>query len=174
MSSSILKIFFSILLCLLFGSVYADTEYVNVFTEALINGEARSPLQDQAELQAAVKHLQEQAQNSSPLIIQVRRVKRFQQQPKCGRIAFFITQPDSGSLWPDIGGQLNICEDGTPPQRVCANKPDVLISSSEKCSDNTEPQDTLEIKEAIRVALDEGGLNQEQVKNRLAKKDKQP
>lgn len=173
MRASTLKIGFVSIVIFLLGSVYADTD-VNVFTEALINGKAHSSLPDQSELQAIERYLQEQTHITAPLIIEARLVKRFQQQPQCGRIAFLIVQPGSQSAWPELGGQLNICEDGTPPLQVCANKPDVLISPSERCSDNSKPQDTLEVKEAIRIALDEGGLNQEQIKNRLSKKDKQP
>ena len=173
MRANILKIGFVSIVIFLVGSVYADTD-VNVFTEALINGKAHSSLPEQPELQAIARYLQEQTHSTAPLVIEARLVKRFQQQPQCGRVAFFITQPDRHDLWPELGGQLNICEDGTPPLQVCANKPDVLISPSERCFDNTKPQDTLEVKEAIRIALDEGGLNQEQVKNRLHQKGGQP
>jgi hypothetical protein len=173
MRASILKIGFVSIVIFLVGSVYADTN-VNVFTEALINGKAHSSLPEQPELQAIERYLQEQTHSTAPLIIEARLVKRFQQQPQCGRVAFLIVQPGSQSAWPELGGQLNICEDGTPPLQVCANKPDVLILSSEKCSDNTAPQNTLEVKEAIRVALDEGGLTQEQVKNSLHQKGSHP
>lgn len=147
--------------------VYATDSSISVFTAALINGEASAPLPPNPEIERMAQAMQEKTHNTGPLMIQARRVLRFKQQSQCGRIVFFIAQPASGTEWKHLGGQLNICEDGTPPWRICKNDPNRLIPPDGSCPDQATPQDTDEVAAAIQAAIDSGSLSQEQVKKTL-------
>ncbi|MCC7005857.1 MAG: hypothetical protein IT497_04335 [Ottowia sp.] len=146
---------------------YATDPSISVFTAALIDGEASAPLPLTPEIERMGQAMQERTLNTGPIIVKAKRVLRFQQQPQCGRIVFFIAQPDSGTEWKDLGGQLNICEDGTPPWRVCKNDPHRLIPPDGTCSDHSPLQDTAEVTAAIKAALASGNLSPEQVKETL-------
>jgi hypothetical protein len=134
----------------------------NVFVQALINSEATAPVPKQQQFEQAIQSLQAQTQDTGPILIQAKRLLRFKEQVQCGRIKFWFIQPSSGKSWP-MGGQLNICENGQPPLRMCKDKPGFLISPNGHCPDRSEPQDTLEVAQAIKDALAKGDLSQEQV-----------
>jgi hypothetical protein len=137
-----------------------------VFAEALIEGTTSAPVPSHEEFAAVIRVLQAQTHDSGPILIKARRLFRFEQQAQCGRVIFSLTQPSSNTEWP-IGGQLNVCEDGLPPWRICKDKPDVLIAPQDRCPDNTEPQDTPEVAKAVKDALAKGDLSHEQVLQQL-------
>ena len=142
----------------------AGDESNNVFVKALKDGEASTPLPNEPRFAPMKKALQDKTGDAGEIFIKARRVVRFTQQSKCGRIVFAITQPSKNIAWVDLGGQLNICEDGTPPWRVCADKPASLVPPNGTCADKSEPQDTPEVKAAIDKALANGGLTKDQAR----------
>lgn len=140
---------------------------VNVYTAALATGEASSPLPELGPAARAIQALKTMARDDGPIYIEAKRVVRFIQQPKCGRVAFQITQPSSGKAWADLGGQMNICEDGTPPLRVCKADPAKLVMADSRCPDLSMPQDTPEIEQAIRQAVAAGQQTGAQITQQL-------
>ncbi len=163
----VLRVLSTLSLLLVGNIVYAMDPSISVFTAALIDGEASAPLPPNQEIEHMAQAMQAQTKNTGSLVIQARRVLRFKQQPQCGRIVFFIAQPASGTEWKNLGGQLNICEDGTPPWRICKNDPNRLIPPDGACPDHAPLQDTAEVAAAIQAALDSGNLSQAQVKKTL-------
>jgi hypothetical protein len=146
---------------------YAENTFKNgVFAQALIEGTADAPVPPQQAFASVIATLQAQTHDTGPVMIHAKRLFRFQQQARCGRVIFSITQPSSGTVWP-IGGQLNVCEDGLPPWRICKDKPGVLIAPQDRCPDQSEPQDTAEVAKAIKDALAKGDLSQAQVSQQL-------
>jgi hypothetical protein len=137
-----------------------------VFAQALIEGSATSPLPSNKQLDLLVQAFQRKTNDSGPVVIQAKRLFRFKQQSRCGRVIFSVVQPSSGVVL-SPGGQLNVCEDSLPPWRVCKNNPTVLISPQDHCHDNSEPQDTPEVDQAIKNALANGDLSQSQVRDQL-------
>lgn len=149
----------------------AGDESTNVFVKALKDGEASIPLPNEAGFSPMRKALQAKTGDSSEIYIKARRLERFTQQARCGRIVFAITQPSKNIAWIDLGGQLNICEDGTPPWRACPDKPTVLVPPNSKCADKSEPMDTLEVKAAIEKSLANGGLTKDQARQASKQND---
>lgn len=109
------------------------------------------------------------AATGSPGIITIRfdRILKFKQQPNCGRISFAPYQESTKTFYGQMGAQINICEDGSPPLRICTNAPDVLVPSDSICSDKSKPVDTPEITKAINDAVSKGGLTPLDIHNRL-------
>ena len=133
-----------------------------VFVDALVNKTASGPIASFPAIQATVKELQASTRDSSPLEIRAQLLQRFTQQPKCGRIVFAVAQATTQTVWPQMGGQLNICEDGLPPLRVCADRPAVLVPPNSKCDSGKIAQDTPEVAKAIAAALKSGNITSEQ------------
>ena len=138
--------------------------FANVIVRALVDGRASEPLPDLPMLRQAVVAMQQQAGDSGPIVVQAMRMQRFVQQARCGRVVFGMSQPSSHKAWPALGGELNICEDGLPPLRVCKDRPNVLVPASSNCRDGSAPQDTTEVASAISAALNRGGLTVDQAK----------
>ena len=139
----------------------------NVFVQALVNGRATAPLPDDprwADVVAALKH---QAGSDAALQIAAMRVAKFTNQTQCGRVAFALWQPLTNQAWPQLGGQLNICEDGKPPLQVCAQAPDQLVPVGLRCADGVPAQDTAEVRQAIDAAIAAGSLSADQVRRSL-------
>lgn len=141
----------------------------SVFMEALANGESSTPLPDVKPFDALIKAIKDKTGSDGQVLVKAFRVARFKEQSKCGRVAFIVAQPSSGLAWDDLGGQLNICEDGRPPLKRC-NPGAGLIPGTDKCPDGSTPSDTEEVSDAIKKALASGGLTHEQVKEKLAAK----
>ena len=137
-----------------------------VFAQALIEGAASTPVPTQEQLTPVIQALQAKTHDTGPVMIQAKRLFRFKQQARCGRVIFSLAQPTSNTVFP-IGGQLNVCEDGLPPWRVCKDNPSILIPPQDRCPDNSEPQDTPEVAQAIKDALANGDLSHEQVLQQL-------
>ena len=123
--------------------------FANVIVRALVDGRASDPVPDIPVFRQAVAALQRQAGDPGPIHVQAMRLQRFEQQARCGRVVFAMWQPSSNKAWPAIGGELNICEDGQPPLRVCKDGPGVLVPSASTCRDQSAPQDTPEVAAAI-------------------------
>ena len=137
-----------------------------VFVQALVHGRASQPMPANAVLAQRVAQMQSQSGDSGPIVVQAMRVVRFVQQSRCGRVVFGFSQRLSHKGW--LGGQLNICEDGLPPLRVCADRPTVLVPSASRCRDNSSPVDTAEVAAAIASALANGDLSPEQAREKQA------
>jgi hypothetical protein len=101
------------------------------------------------------------------LVLIVQRVARFEQQPRCGRVAFALAQPATKRVWPAAGGELNLCEDGRPPLKMCPGQPAVLVPARGHCAGGAAPVDTPELAQAISAALNAGGLSIEQLRDQL-------
>ncbi len=136
-----------------------------VFAQALIDGTATAPIPARSELGPALQSIQAKTHDTGPVFISAKRLFRFKQQARCGRVIFTIVQPSSNTELP--GGQLNVCEDGLPPWRICKDKPGALIAPQDRCPDGSEPQNTAEVAQAIKDALAKGDLSQEQVSQQL-------
>ena len=140
--------------------------FANVIVRALVDGRASEPLPDLPLLRKAIAAMQQQAGDSGPIVVQAMRLQRFVQQAHCGRVVFGMSQPSSHKAWPGLGGELNICEDGLPPLRVCKDRPNALVPPNSTCHDGAAPQDTVEVASAISAALNRGGLTVEQAKQK--------
>ena len=138
--------------------------FANVIVRALVDGRASEPLPDLPLLRKAIAAMQQQAGDSGPIVVLAMRLQRFVQQGRCGRVVFGMSQPSSHKAWPGLGGELNICEDGLPPLRVCKDRPNVLVPPDDACGDGALPQDTAEVASAISAAVNRGGLTVEQAK----------
>lgn len=124
----------------------------NVFVQALVGGRSSKPLPVKAEFLSIEQAIHERTGDTGPILVEAVRVVRFRQQAKCGRVAFMVVQPSSHRGWTDLGGQINICEDGGPPWKVCPERPGVLVPPGRQCADGTTGVDTPEVAAAIRAA----------------------
>ncbi len=131
----------------------------SVLTLALTNGSASAKLDDNGQYAAAIAAIHKRTGDTGPVVVLARRVQSFKDQPRCGRVAFVVAQPSSKILWTDMGGELNICEDGNPPLRACKANPRKLVLPDSACSDGSTPVDTAEVAAAIRRATAAGGLD---------------
>lgn len=139
----------------------ADDGTENVFIRALIDGKASDPVPDIPQYQTAIKIVQQRTGSDAPLTMYAARVKRFEQQPQCGRVLFLIGQQATNTAWRDMGGQLNICENGDPPLRMCKGAPDKLLPAESFCPDGSRPVDTPEVAAAILAAVAQGSITPE-------------
>ena len=126
----------------------------NPFVEGFVKGKYRAEFNDPRFVRVA-KELKEQTKSDAALYFVVERLLTFKIQTKCGRVKFWIEQPATQTKWEQLGGELNICEDGLPPWGVCANNQPAPVNG--KCADGSPPQQTAEVKEAIQAAVDKGG-----------------
>jgi hypothetical protein len=132
----------------------------NVFIDALNNGTASVEILDTPNLAKMVAELNK-TRSDGPLVMVAQRITRFENQPRCGRVAFIITQPSSNSAWPQMGGQLNICQDGLPPWQICANDPSVFVPPGHQCRDGSSPINTAEVQHSIDAAVASGSFSPE-------------
>ena len=143
------------------------SEQNGVFAQAIIDGSASTPVSIlNKQFSPMIRELQSKTHDNGQILVQVKRLFKFKDQPKCGRVLFSLTQPSSNTTWP-IGGQLNICEDGMPPLGICKDNPTLLIPRFERCSDKSEPQDTPEVAKAISDALAQGDSTHQQVLQKI-------
>ena len=142
----------------------------NVFGEALIAGQASTPVSERSpQFGRVLKALQARSGSSEPVLIVVERVTAFAQQPNCGRVRFALAQPGAKVVFAAIAGQMNVCRDGRPPLRRCATRPNVLVPFDGACPDGKAPVDTDEVVSAIRAATAAGGITQDQMLRQWAK-----
>ncbi len=145
------------------SNVWAD----NVFVVALEKGDSSTPAPVTRNTAAVYQMLQQQAGSTAPIMIHAHLIKRFINQKHCGRIVFWLEQPESKHAWPQIGGEFNICEDGFPPWRICQDHPADLVPPDATCSDGKPSIDTPEVRAAIEESLKQGALSREQVRQQL-------
>jgi len=138
-----------------------------VFVRALREGAASEPLPSALQGSRIELAFQREAHSDAPLAIEVRRLERFVQQPRCGRVVYAVTQPETKRIWLAAGGQFNVCEDGQPPLRVCRAAPGILVPGNLRCTDGTKPVDTPEVSAATAAAYRAGGLSVDQLRASL-------
>lgn len=135
----------------------------NPLVVALIKGVAKAPMPNDPYFASASKEIQKQTRSPGEVSMIAERLSWFRSQPTCGRVAFALYQASTNTSWGQLGGQLNICKDGTPPLRACRTRPDRLVLPDATCPDGAAPEDTLEVKQAIAKAVQNGGLTVEKV-----------
>ena len=128
----------------------------NLFLDALTLGHSSALLPNSQINDKVIEMLRDRTQSSGPILQEAFLLYRFKEQLHCGRIEFFITQPASQSVWREMGGQLNLCENGEAPMQLCSKG--VLIPNGLTCPDKTKAVDTDEIKESIKRAVAQGSL----------------
>lgn len=133
-----------------------------MFSQALIKGELTEKIPAEPLYQPAREAIAAKTGSKGDLFFVVKRTQRFEKQPKCGRIAFWVVQPASMTVWPQLGGELNICENEDPPLKEC--KGQGLVPHTALCANGAQPTDTAEVEKAIKDALSRGGLTHDQVK----------
>lgn len=133
----------------------------SVFLDALKRGRATDPLPDTPQFHSVILQLQRKSGDSGPIFITASVVKRFVQQPNCGRIEFHLSQPSTNRNWPNTGGQLNICTNGAPPLKVCPSGRTKLVRHDTVCAFGRPPVDTEEVADAIHQAVAAGGMTPE-------------
>ena len=144
---------------------FAHAQPISFFVEALQKGAASAPLPTEGPFKSGINAIVALTGKQGSIEILAWRIERFTQQANCGRVGFIPHQASSKTAFPEMGGELNICEDGMPPLRFCANLG--LVPFSAKCPDGAAPQDTEEVKAAIAAALSRGGLSQQQVARQI-------
>lgn len=139
----------------------------NVFADALINGRATAPVpQRPGQPSKVLARLQAISGSSEPVSIIAACVTKFSQQPHCGRVQFAFGQPQAHVIFKSFAGQMNVCEDGQPPLRVCADRPGVLVPAAASCTNGRPPVDTNEVASAIRNS---GGVTHDEMMRSWAK-----
>jgi hypothetical protein len=151
----------SLLLALPTASYALDDSARDLMSEALVHGSAQMPLDADGMFGRAVTAIRASTNDAGPVVLYTQRLQMFKDQPRCGRVLFVVGQPSAHQVWPELGGQLNICENGDPPQRVCRNAPGKLVLANARCSDGTTPIDTPEVKQAIDAAVAAGSMKPE-------------
>lgn len=146
----------------------------SVFTEALTKGQASVELPNDQQFAPLVQAIRGRTGSNGQIMVFAKLITRFKEQPTCGRVAFLVSQPSAHIAWDDLGGQLNICQDGLPPKKMCKSHPGHFYSVGASCPDGTPAQDTAEVEAAIKQALATGGLSNEQVKSKAAKASQKP
>jgi len=131
----------------------------SVLTLALANGSASAPLDDHGQYAQAISAIQARTGDHGPVVVLARRVAAFKEQSRCGRVAYIVAQPTSHIAWTDMGGELNICDDGNPPLRMCKAQAGKLVLPDSVCADGASPVDTPEVQAAISDAISAGGLD---------------
>lgn len=160
-------------LALSFSAMSQDMP-ISVFTEALTKGQASVELPNDQQFAPLVQAIRERTRSNGQIMVFAKLITRFKEQPTCGRVAFLVSQPSAHIAWDDLGGQLNICQDGLPPKKMCKSHPGHLYPLGSPCPDGTPAQDTAEVEAAIKRALATGGLSNEQVKAKAAKAAQKP
>lgn len=139
--------------------------------QALRNGRASTALPESRGAQLVAQKIQQQTKSQGDLTVAFVRISRFSSQPRCGRVGYALFQASSNTYWPQFGGQMNVCDDGTPPLRSCKGST-ALVAAESQCSDGTFPVDTPEIKAAIAKAVEGGSMTGEQFKAQFAPRPK--
>ncbi|HDR9757823.1 TPA: hypothetical protein QDC44_001946 [Burkholderia cepacia ATCC 25416] len=139
----------------------------SVLTLALVNGSASAQLDDNGQYATVISAIHQRTGDRGPVVVLARRVVSFKEQPRCGRVAFIVAQPSSSIAWSDMGGELNICDDGDPPLRICKANPGKLVLGESACADGSPPVDTPEVAAAIKNALAAGGMDPREAARRV-------
>lgn len=131
----------------------------SLLVQALRSGEVEIALPDAPQLRAVVSDVRRRTGDAGPVMLRIVRIAQFKQQPTCGRVGFFMYQPSSTNRAQVSGAQLNICESGLPPRRVCKDSPAALVPPQQRCRNGGLPIDTAEVAESIKQAVLAGGVS---------------
>lgn len=131
----------------------------SLLVQALRSGEVEIALPDAPQLRAVLSDVRRRTGDAGPVMLRIVRIAQFKQQPTCGRVGFFMYQPTSSNRAQVSGAQLNICESGLPPRRVCKDAPAELVPAQQRCRNGGQPIDTAEVAESIRQAVLAGGVS---------------
>ena len=143
-------------LCLLLSlPAMAANDIHQLFLQALATGESTAALPNPDP--KLVQFLQAQTKSDGPILIRALRVAQFKQQSRCGRIAYALYQASSNTMWPETGGQLNLCDDGLPPWQQCGDNPE-LVAPGTACPFGVKPHNTTEVQQAIDTAVANGSI----------------
>ncbi|WP_034303086.1 hypothetical protein [Herbaspirillum sp. RV1423] len=159
-------IIFAILTCLA-GSSFAQTVDQLTFVQALKQGRAEGPIPAQQQFQEAAAAMQARTGSAAAITVLSFRISQFDQQPSCGRIGFGLYQKSTNTFWSQSGGQMNICENGYPPNRICPDEPNKLVPFNATCANGKNSVDTPEVAAAIASAIKGGSLSMEEVSKRM-------
>jgi hypothetical protein len=129
--------------------------------QALRDGHASAPLPVSAGAQTVAQKIKAKTGSPGEVTVEFYRIAHFASQTRCGRVAYGLYQRSSNTFWGQFGGQMNICDDGTPPQRECKGTKE-LVSADVQCQDGSTPVDTAEVKAAIAKALASGSMSAKQ------------
>ena len=151
-------ILFAIFMCVA-GSPLAMTVDQLTFVQALKLGHAEGPIPAEQPFPQVAAAMQARTGNMGPITVMSFRITRFDQQPNCGRIGFGLYQQSTNTFWGEVGGQMNICENGFPPSRVCPDEPNVLVPYNAPCANGKMSVDTQEVAAAIANAIKGGSLS---------------
>lgn len=134
----------------------------SVFTQAVAQGQSSAPLSNDGQFKDAIAAIKKRTGSNGPVVLYASRIVTFEHQPHCGRVAFMIAQPDAHAAFRDMSGQMNICDNGDPPRRICKADPDKLVSPDGICADLSKPVDAPEVAAAIADAVAHGGMTPQQ------------
>ena len=158
----------ALLVVALFGpSCFADTTGKGVFVDALVFGHASTSIDKVLAFAPVLATLKSSTGSTGEITVSVNRVVKFSQQPHCGRVAFSVVQESSKTTWANMGGQMNICEDGAPPWQACSGMFETLVRPGSTCPDGTKAHPTEEVENAVRAAIAAGGKTPEEVSKEL-------
>lgn len=146
------------------ASIAQSTLAGTPFVAALKEGVAESTPPKDAMWDAAVRAIQNETGDTHEVTLRFYRIARFKNQPSCGRVSFAPYQAATNTFWGQLGGQINLCEDGSPPLKQCAGSGN-LVPHNRFCSDGSRPLDTSEVAAAIASAVKQGGITPEQMRS---------
>lgn len=160
-----MRVFLPMLVLLLPAAAGAQMAPDSPMVRALRDGRASAPLPPSPRVDLVVRKIREASGSQGDVTLEAVRIARFTAQPTCGRVAYGLYQKSSNTFWGQFGGQLNICEDGAPPQRMCKGVQG-LVPASSSCPDGSAPVDTPEVGAALARAAAGGSLTLEQFRAR--------
>lgn len=153
-------LFFALLLpTTTFAQISPDAPMV----QALRDGRASVPAPDSQGAQVIVEKIKHKTGSAGDVTVEFVRIETFAGQPKCGRVGYAFYQKSSNTFWGQFGGQLNICEDGSPPERECPGQAK-LVPATTRCADGSMARDTSEVKAALARAIAGGSMTEAQFK----------
>jgi hypothetical protein len=132
------------------------------FTTALREGRASMQLTTLGERYIKIgESIQRATKSNGEVTVDIFRRTKFASQPGCGRLTLVVVQKSTKMVFEKMGVEFNICENGTPPMKMCeSNKR--LISYDALCPGGIPPVDSPEVAAAIALSIKEGGLTKEQ------------
>ncbi|MFC5513548.1 hypothetical protein ACFPOU_20830 [Massilia jejuensis] len=138
---------------------------------SLKEGRASTALPGSQGAQLVARKIKERTGSQGDITVEFVRIVRFTEQPRCGRVGYTLYQKSSNTAWGQFGGQLNVCEDGGPPLRLCKGSA-VLVPANAQCKDGSWPAETLEVQAAMARAVADGSLTGEQFKAKFGGRPK--
>lgn len=167
MSGPILRVLLFVTLAMFGATVQAQSTLAGTpFVAALKDGVAEGPPPPMEMMPMATNAIQDKTGSKGDITVKAFRVMRFKSQPACGRVSFGLFQASTHTFWGQFGGQLNVCDDGTPPLKMCTGSSE-LVLPNRFCRDGSHPIDTPEIAQAIATAVKQGGVTPEQMKEKV-------